>query len=149
MKIRLPSLINLALLVALAAVVSYWVMQISAQRSPGEPLVSIPAGDSVTQNQPLDTISAASLFGPSSSTQGPGRVVLIGIIGEGGKGSGVALLSVDGQPPVAYKVGESIQDDQELVAVHSDRVTIGGAGGNQEIRMPERAAPTGIESVRQ
>jgi general secretion pathway protein C len=147
MKIRLPTLINLALLVALAAVLSYWVMQISAQRSPREPLVSIPAGDSATQNQPLDTASAAGMFGPISGLQAPGRIALIGIIAQGSKG--VALLSVDGQPATAYRVGDAIQDEQKLVAVHSDRVTIGGAGGNQEIRMPERAAPTGIEPEQQ
>ena len=150
MRLRLPTLIDLALLVALAAVVSYWVMQISAQRSPREPLVSIPTGDSVTQNQPLDTAAAASMFGPTSSAQAPGRVVLVGIIGEGGNSSGVALLSVDGQAAAAYRVGDFIHDEQKLVAVHADRIVLDcGAGGNQEFCMPERAAPTGIESVRQ
>ena len=148
MKIRLPALINLALWVALAAVVSYWVMQISAIRSPREPLVTIPAGNSVTQNQPLDTAAAGSMFGSSSAPRGFGRVVLVGIISEGGKKSGVALLSVDGQAAAAYRVGDSIQEEQKLIAVHADRVTLGGAGGDQEILMPERPPTSGIEAVR-
>jgi general secretion pathway protein C len=147
MKIRLPALVNLALWVAFAAVVSYWVMQVGAIRSPREPLVSIPAGNSATQNQPLDTAAAAGMFGPISGVQAPGRIALVGIIAQGSKG--VALLSVDGQPAAAYRVGDAIQDEQKLVAVHSDRVMIGGAGDNQEIRMPERTAPSGIEPASQ
>lgn len=148
MRIRLPTLISLALLVALAALVSYWVIQMTAVRSPREPLVTIPAGDPVAQNQPLDTMAAASMFGPTSATQTPSRLVLIGIISEGGKSSGVALLSLDGQPAAAYRVGDPIDDNQNLAEVRVDRVIVRGAGGNREILMPERVPATGIDPVR-
>jgi hypothetical protein len=101
----------------------------------------------VPRTQPIDTSAAAALFGAAASAA-PSRIRLTGIIAEGGKGIGVALLSLDGQPVVAYRVGEPIDGEMTLADVLSDRVVIRTAEGTREVLMPERAPPGGITSVR-
>lgn len=149
MKIRLPTVINFVLLIALAAMGTYWVIQWTAQNRQREPLAAIPTGDRVTHSQPLDAPAAARMFGATvGGFVESGRLKLTGIISEGGKGAGVALLAMDGQPAAAYRVGDTIDADLKLVHVGADRVVLRGGGGDREIRMPERAAPTGIVPVR-
>ncbi len=147
MKARIPSLVNFFLLLALAAVCTYWVLQFTSVRAAKEPLVAVASGDRVPRTQPTDTSAAAALFGAAASAA-PSRLRLTGIIAEGGKGVGVALLSLDGQPAVAYRVGEPIDGEMTLADVHSDRVVIRTAEGTRDVLMPERAPPGGITSVR-
>jgi hypothetical protein len=87
------------------------------------------------------------LFG-STGANAQSRIRLTGIIAEGSKGAGVALLSLDGQPAVPYRAGEPIDDDTRLVEVRSNGVVIRSAQGVRELAMPERPAPGGITSVR-
>jgi general secretion pathway protein C len=146
-KARIPSAANLALLLALAAVCTYWVLQLTAARRPSEPLVAVASGDRVARTEPVDTAAAAALFG-STGANAQSRIRLTGIIAEGSKGAGVALLSLDGQPAVPYRAGEPIDDDTRLVEVRSNGVVIRSAQGVRELAMPERPAPGGITSVR-
>jgi general secretion pathway protein C len=147
MKARIPSLINLFLLLALAAVCTYWALQFASVRKPQQPLVALASGDRVPRTQPADTAAAASLFGGAPAA-GSSRIRLTGIIAEGGKGTGVALLSLDGQPAVAYRAGESIDAEMTLADVHADKVVIRTAQGTRDVSMPERAAAGGITPVR-
>ncbi|HYL18153.1 MAG TPA: type II secretion system protein N [Burkholderiales bacterium] len=147
MKARIPSLVNLALLLALAAVCTYWVLQLTAARKPPEPLVAIASGDRVARTEPVDTAAAAALFG-ATGANAPSRIRLTGIIAEASKGAGVALLSLDGQPATPYRAGESIDDDTTLVEVRGNGIVIRSAQGLRELAMPERTAPGGITSVR-
>jgi len=146
-KARIPSLVNLALLLALAAVCTYWVLQLTAARKPPEPLVAIASGDRVARTEPVDTAAAAALFG-ATGANAPSRIRLTGIIAEGSKGAGVALLSLDGQPATPYRAGEPIDDDTTLVEVRGNGIVIRSAQGLRELAMPERTAPGGITSVR-
>lgn len=157
MKINLPSLINTLLLLCIAAVCTYWLLQWASVRTPPEPLVTVPVGDRVARTQPLDTEVAARLFGARSSDAQPGstprsaitaRIRLDGVIAEGGRGEGIALISVDDRPSLAYRAGESIDANLTLAEVRADRVIVRSSSGTQEVRMPERAEPTGIISVR-
>jgi general secretion pathway protein C len=145
---RLPSLVNFLLAIALAATGTYWVLQLTARRSPPEPVVAMPAGDRVARSQPQDTTSIAGLFGSASAGGSPGRVRLAGVIAEGARGSGVALLSVDGQPPIAYRAGDAIDAQMTLAEVHADRVVIRTEGGARDIRLPDGPASGGIEPAR-
>ena len=147
MKARMPSLVNLFLLLALAAVCTYWVLQFSSVRTLKEPVVAVASGDRVPRTQPTDSSAAAALFGAAASVA-PSRIRLSGIIAEGGKGVGVALLSLDGQPAMAYRAGESIDGEMTLADVHADRVVIRTAEGTREVLMPERAPLGGITPVR-
>ena len=78
----------------------------------------------------------------------PTTLHLLGVIAEGGKGKGVALLSVGGQAALAFKAGEPIDASLTLAEVRADRVFIRSGSGILEVRMPERPAPSGIEPAR-
>lgn len=150
MKRRLPILVNFLLVVAIAATATYWVLQVAARRTPPEPVVAVPAGNRMARTQPLDVGPVAGLFTAAVvQAGGPSRVRLAGVIAEGTAGTGVALLSVDGQPPAAFRAGEPIDAQMTLAAVHADRVVIRTPGGDQDIPLPEhRPVPEGIEPVR-
>jgi general secretion pathway protein C len=148
MKHRLPALVNFLLVIAIAATATYWVLQLTARRTTPEPVVAVPAGDRVARSQPLDTTGIAGLFGSAGAGTAPARVRLAGVIAEGAKGSGVALLSLDGQPAIAYRAGESIDGQMTLAEVHADRVVIHTGAGVQDIRLPERPVSDGISPVR-
>lgn len=147
MKTSLPSLANTLLLLAIAAVGTYWYLQWASARTLQEPLLATPAGDSVAHTQPLDISAAAGLFGASTSGA-PSALRLVGVIAEGGKGKGVALLSVGGDAALAFKAGEPIDAKLTLAEVRFDRVVIRSDSGLREVRMPERPAPSGIEPAR-
>ena len=147
MKRSLPALVNFLLVLAIAAIATYWVLQLSARRTPPEPVVAVAAGDRMPRSQPLDTAGVAGLFGAAGAA-GPGRVRLAGVIAEGAHGRGVALLSVDGQPAIAYQAGEPIDADMTLAEVHADRVVVHGAGGAQDIRLPAPPVSDGIAPAR-
>jgi general secretion pathway protein C len=147
MKRRLPALINFLLLLAIAATATYWILQFTARRTPPEQVVAVPPGNRMSRTQPVDMSGVASLFGASGAAASPARLRLAGVIAEGGRGSGVALLSIDGQPAVAYRAGEPMDDQMTLAEVHADRVIVTMPGGNQDIRLPEQAAPDGIARV--
>ena len=140
-------LANLVLLLALAAVCTYWVLQFTATRRTPEPLVAVASGDRVARTAPVDTAAAAALFG-SSGGNASSRIRLTGVIAEGANGAGIALLSLDGQPAIPYRAGEAIDDDISLVEVRRNGVVIRSAQGVRELAMPERPAPGGITPVR-
>jgi general secretion pathway protein C len=147
MNLNSSFLVNTALLAAIAGVGTYWYLQWASVRAPREQLVAVPAGDRVARSTPLDTTSVARLFGPAQTTTST-RLRLVGVIAEGGQGRGVALLSLDGQAPLAFRAGEAIDASSTLAEVGRDRVVVRSAAGIQEILMPERPPPTGIVPAR-
>jgi general secretion pathway protein C len=149
MKRRLPSIINFLLLLALSGVVTYWALQFSARRTPAEAAVPVAANDRRARTQPLDTGGIAALFGAGSGAPGSAsRVRLAGVIAEGPEGTGVALLSLDGQPATAYRAGDPVDGQMVLAEVHADRVVLQTPAGPQDIKLPERPVSDGISPVR-
>lgn len=152
MKKSLPSLINTLLVTCIAAVCTYWFLQWVSVRTPPEPLAPVPAGDRVARTQPLDTEAVAKVFGalpvgtlPEATSS---RIRLEGVIAEGGRGKGIALIAVDDQPSLAYRAGEAIDAGLTLAEVHADRVILSSSTGRQEVRLPEDVAPSGIVPAR-
>jgi hypothetical protein len=148
MRFSLRSNLNLLLTLAIAAMITYWVLQFSSQNATEESLVAVATSDHVARTQPLDTAPMAGLFGGSSSGKPPSEIKLVGVIAQGGKGQGVALLSVGGRPAMAYRVGQSVDRDMTLATVNANYVVIENSDGLLELSLPERAPPTGIEPVR-
>jgi hypothetical protein len=138
-----PSVLNTILLLALAGVTTYWIVQWTSVRTPAEPLVAVPIGDRVARSEPIDAAAAARPFGGPQSSGVPlqaelsSRIRLEGVIAEGGQGKGVALISVDSRPTLAYRAGEAIDNSLVLMRVRADRVTIRSISGTIEVRMPE------------
>jgi general secretion pathway protein C len=60
------------------------------------------------------------------------RFQLIGVVAPraaGAAGEGLALISVDGRPPRAYRVGATVDGEQVLQAVQARGATLGPPGG--------------------
>lgn len=148
MRFSLRSNLSFLLTLAIAAMITYWVLQFSSQNVTDESLVAVATSDHVARTQPLDTGPIAGLFGASSSGKAPSEIKLVGVIAHGGKGQGVALLSVSGRPAMAYRVGQSVNSDMTLATVNENYVIIENSDGLLELSLPERAPPTGIEPVR-
>jgi hypothetical protein len=145
------------LLLAIAAACTYWILQWVTVRSSSETLVPVPVGDRVARSQPLDTAAAASVFGdvpsgtPKANKALPTlsiRIRLDGVIAEGGQGTGIALISVDDRPALAYRVGDRIGATLTLTDVRADRIVVRTPQGKREVQMPPRVAPGGIVPAR-
>jgi general secretion pathway protein C len=141
---------------AVAASVSFWGAKflVLVARAPTEagvttPIVALPGDltaargdDSLAKPVPAVVPAAASprfqLFGvialhdPNSSSQG------------------VALLAVDGRPSRAFKVGDVLDSDLVLQAVHTRSVSIGPRGGatliSLELQAPGSTATANLEA---
>ncbi len=144
MKRRLPGLLNLLLLLTCAAVGVYWTLQLTTGGVPKEPLVSVPTTDRIPRTQPLDVAPLSRLFGAGTGSSAPANIRLSGVIAEGARGKGTALLAIGDGPAMAYRTGDAIDERTRLGAVHADRVVLYRGGAPIELLLPERLAPSGI-----
>jgi len=135
------------LVVALAVTITSWALEYSARRMPSEPARSVTAGDRAPRTQAAEVAPIAYLFGAVPGADGS-DIKLVGVIAQGPRGKGVALLAVDRRPPLAIRAGGEIAAGVTLVEVRADRVVISRSGAVQEIRMPAKPAPDGIVRVR-
>ena len=140
--------LNFVLALATAAMLTYWVLQFSSPAVTEEPLLAVTTSDRVARTQPLDTAALAGLFGGNVSARTQTQIKLIGVISQGGEGSGVALLSIRGRPATAFRAGEPIDGNVRLVAVLDGHVLIEQSDGLLEVSLPERALPAGINPAR-
>src|SRR5262245_36059674 len=106
---RLARVCTVLLTVALAATLTEWALTFGARRVLKVPVRPLVAGDPVARSQALETASLARLFGAAPVEASSVR--LLGVIAEGTRGKGVALLAVDGQPALAVRAGEVITGD--------------------------------------
>ena len=94
---------------------------------------------------------SASTAAPEQAGAAPSRYTLLGVIAQGR--SGVALLSVDGQPGKPYLVGSLIHEGLMLKSVGPRHAELAAqARGPVLVRLdlpepPELAAPVGMELV--
>lgn len=149
MKPRTRSALNLALLLGIAASATWWTLPwIGAGTSTGR-VVAVPASDPLQRSQPVDMAPVARLFGTAVAVPAaPARTRLLGVIAEGGRGRGVALLATDNLSAQAYRVGDAVTPSLTLSAVRADGVTLTGKAGTEELALPAVAAPTGITPAR-
>lgn len=143
------NLLNLLLLVAIATASTYWVLQFATPKDAEEKLVAVPTADRSPRTQAMNIAPIAGLFGSSVATaSAASNIVVVGVIAEGGKSEGVALLSVDNQPAMAFKAGQAISGDSSLQRVTENGVIVEMGGSAREILLPARQPPPGIEPVR-
>lgn len=138
-SIGLPAWLGtLAAFAALCAILAWWAVQLLAPRAPIAPAVS--AGET----QALPTLrQATQLFGSAAGAhtqamRGSVEVSVLGVLAAGMRGS--AILSVDGQPPAAYAVGQRIAPGQTLVEVRGNLIVIEQDGRRVELAAPARPA---------
>jgi general secretion pathway protein C len=133
----------LLLAVALAVVVTDWYLTLTARRTPAEVVQPLPTSDAVARTEAADVAPVARLFGGGAPSD-DGNIRLLGVIAQGAKGKGVALLAVDGRPAAPVRAGEPIVAGAILAEVRHDRVLVNREGATREIRLPVKAPPSGI-----
>jgi general secretion pathway protein C len=138
---------TIVLVLALVATITGWALEFSARRTPSEPVRPVSVGDSAPRSQAADIAPVALLFGARPGNDGS-DIRLVGVIAQGARGRGIALLAVDGRPPLALRAGEEIAAGIMLAEVRADRVLVSRSGAVQEIRLPAKPAPDGIVKVR-
>jgi len=149
MKPRTRSALNLALLLGIAGSATWWTLPWIGAEPPAGRVVSVPTPDPLQRAQPVDMTATARLFGTmAAGPAAPARTRLVGVIAEGGRGRGVALLATDNLPAQAYRVGDPVTAALTLSAVHADGVTLTGKAGAEELLLPPVAVPTGITPAR-
>lgn len=144
---NLPRACTFVLVLALAATITGWALDFSTQRTPSEPVRPVIVGNPAARTQAADIAPIAFLFGARPGADGS-DIRLVGVIAQGSRGKGIALLAVDGQPAQALRAGEEIAAGVTLAEVRADRVLVSRSGATQEIPLPARSAPEGIVKVR-
>ncbi len=131
----MPRAASLVLFVALCALATHWVLTFSAMRT-----IPVPKSARIAQTEPVETGAVATLFGGSAQA-GVRDVQLIGVVADlDGVGPAAAILSLDGGPPKAVRVGASLSPQIRLTEIHSRNIVIERNGVRQEIQLPVQGA---------
>lgn len=139
--------LNVLLLVAVAATATYWILQLASRTNMEETVVAVPTADRAARTQAMSVAPVARLFGSGEVSLVSSNISVVGVIAQGGKDKGVALLSVDNGPAMAFKAGERINDAAALKQVKANGVVIERNGSAIELSLPARQPPSGIEPV--
>lgn len=140
-------LLSAVLAVLLVASVTEWLLRVSAQRTPAEPVRVLPASATDVRLQASDTAPIARLFGAGAASDTSGNIRALGVMADEGSGRGIAVLAVGAQPAKAYRSGQSVAPGVVLKEVRKDRVVIARAGVLQELRIPLKSAPPAATSA--
>lgn len=132
MSARLSALLVWGL-VAAAAV--FWILRLTASSIPVPPATALagtgaPSGADLGRLLGVRTQQVAVAEAPMVPDMS-GRFKLTGVVAaRGGSRGGVALISIDGQPARAYRVGEQLDPQLSLQSVALRSAQIGGADGS-------------------
>jgi general secretion pathway protein C len=132
-----PRLLSLAVWAAVAGSAVYWVLSLSATPQP------VPSHARVTDADAGLRGDLARLFGErdAGGTAGPvvapppaasSRFKVLGVVGSVRGGPGIALLSIDGKAPRAYRVGAALDADWVLQSVTQKVVRLAPRQGGGE-----------------
>ena len=133
-----PRLAHAAAVLALAAGIGLWGALLLAPRPAAAP-PALASGPAPGQ----DVAPVANWFGGGSARL---RVAVVGLIAAGERGA--ALLSINGDKPEAYRVGQTLAQGVTLAAVLPHGVSIDQDGIVEDISMPAAAQlPQGFVPV--
>ncbi|WP_194270604.1 type II secretion system protein N [Glaciimonas soli] len=127
------TILSLLLFMALCASLTYWTLQWMKpkQRPVAAPLVV---------QQAIDPAAAANLFGGDLQPVAiASNYQLLGVVAaKNGTGS-AAIVSVDGKPAQALRVGSDIQPGVQISEVHPDYILLSNGGVNQRVVLPQKS----------
>jgi general secretion pathway protein C len=133
MKKLLRVLGHVAMLSVVALIATYWGIKILTPppASAPPPLAAPPPRDP-------DPVLAARMLGlvQAAQTVVVSNIQVSGVFAAGRDSA--AVLVVDGKPARAYVVGQEVAPGTSLESVRPDGVTLSGAGGKQDVRIPPR-----------
>ena len=134
-------------LVAASAV--FWALKLVKPAPPTPPQATVVAATSGLQGDLARVLGADAPDEVDAPEQAPesSRFALVGVVASKfSAGTGVALISVDGQPAKAFRVGAAVDGDTVLQAVRQREATLGPRGGDARFTLdipPPPPAATG------
>ncbi|MFN3566165.1 MAG: type II secretion system protein N [Burkholderiaceae bacterium] len=133
MKKLAAVLVHVVMLAVVCVIAAYWAIRIVTPQPAAAPppLAAPPPRDP-------DPVLAARMFGlvQVAPTTVLANVQVAGVFAAGADSS--AVLVVDGKPARAYLLGQELAPGTRLVEVRADGVTLEGAGGRQDLKVPAR-----------
>ncbi|WP_460826748.1 type II secretion system protein N, partial [Massilia terrae] len=132
---RLPIVLTLVALIALAASIAYWVLQF--YKPPQRPLAAAPVA--ALPDPGMD--AAATLFGGQAATEVAANYTLTGVIADGARS--VAIISANGAPAKALAIGKELAPGVSVTEVHPRFVMLSDGGVMKRIELaPDTKAAT-------
>jgi len=142
---RLSRFVTPLLVVALCALVGWWATRLMA----GAPIAIPPAAvvDGSGGESRVDAVLAsARLFGSRKPGVLSDNVRALGVVADA-SGRGSVIVSVDGQVPKVYRVGDTI-DGRTVSAIRPDEIELEAGGARQVFRLPPaRATAPGLTII--
>jgi general secretion pathway protein C len=141
---RLPIVLTLVALIALAASVAYWILQL--YQPPQRPLTAGPVA--AVPEPSMD--AAATLFGGQAAAQVATNYTLTGVISAGSQS--VAIISANGAPSKALVLGKELAPGVTVSEVHARYVMLSDGGVMKRIDLApdtKAAAPMNVGGVGQ
>lgn len=139
--LRLPMISAVLTWLLAGAVVVWWLLAFYG-RGPWQQVPVLPApavvADPAVVARALGYRENASPVAAPSQPSPVSRLRLLGVVAQPAS-KGAALLSVDGQPPRPFRVGDKVADAWVLQSVDRQRVRLSasdGAGGAVELTLP-------------
>ena len=130
-----PNALTALVWCAAAAGLIFWVLKFPAGTGPLILATTSPKGSSVSaQDAASHTARAwgAQSAVPEVSMALSSRFQLLGVIANA-SGQGSALISVDGQAPKAYRVGQTLTDGVTLINLSARQANLGPASGGSAV----------------
>ena len=122
------------MLSVVALIATYWGIKVLTPppASAPPPLAAPPPRDP-------DPVLAARMLGlvQAATATVVSNIQVAGVFSAGRDSA--AVLVIDGKPARAYLLGQEVAPGTSLEAVRPDGVTLSGAGGKQDVRIPPRA----------
>jgi len=123
---RGPTLLQLVSMLAVAAGVGFWGALLLAPRPSAAP-PALTLGEAPGQ----DLSPVANWFGSGTARL---RVSVVGLIAAGDRGA--ALLSINGEPAKAYRVGQTLAQGVTLAGVSANGVSLDQDGIIEQVSIP-------------
>jgi hypothetical protein len=135
---RLPRIVELLLIIALCGVLALWATRILRGAAiPVPPPASAAAASGSSRVDEL--LASARLFGSRRPGVLSDNVRALGVIADA-SGRGSVIVSVDGQAPKVYRVGDTL-DGRLVSAIRPEEIELDAGGARQVFRLPAPRPP--------
>lgn len=126
-----PGLLHGAALLAIAGGIGLWgALLLAPQPDPAPPMLTL---------EPAPAPSLDTLAGWFGSGRGRLQVRMTGLMAAGPRGT--AILSIDGAPARAFRVGDTLAPGVTLAEVHAHGIVVSQDGMDEAIAAPAAVAP--------
>ena len=142
---RLPRVVEVILALLLCGVLALWAVRMMRGETIVVPPTAIaPASSGIGRVE--EVLASARLFGSRRPGVLSDNVRALGIVADA-TGQGSVIVSVDGQAPRVYRVGDTL-DGRRVSAIHPDAIELESGGARQMFRVPaSRPAAQGLTII--